>query len=53
MQLTVVHLVEYDVVWCGEVVESECEPDDEEGGRHRVHGDVQSEGVVRTPVKGR
>lgn len=51
MPLTVVHLVEYDVVWGGEVVESECEADDEQRGRHPVNGDVQSEGVVRTPVK--
>ena len=53
MQLTVVHLVEDDVVWGGEVVESEGEADDEERGRHRVHGDVQREGVLRTPARGR
>ena len=50
--LTVVHLVEDDVVWGGEVVEAEGQSHDEQGGSHAVHGDVEREGVVGTPIKG-
>ena len=47
------HLVEDDVVGGGEVVEAQRQAHDEEGGRHAVHGDVEREGVIRTPIRGK